>query len=344
MRGALGVTIVPVGGCRRRLSTALGRGEAVGLVADRVIGRSRRAGGALRGARAPARRARRAVRGRPARRSALAGHRAERSRASGSGTPCRSGAAPGRPAGAAVTRRSSTPRRGRSSASSRALPSSGGRCCSRSGRERRAHEQSGRRDRPATRPMRPASQVARRRPGAHPHARASDGVSGVETILAARGRAPASTSSPSPTTSASTRRVAAQAIAEERRPAARGHRGRGDHHPQRPPRRALFMTRRIRPWQSLMRDASPRSMTRAASPIVAHPLVPYPLVRQRARHPAAARRGRPGATTLTRIEAFNPTTARLRWSRRVPAFAEEVGLAPVASSRRPSRATTVGRA
>jgi KDO2-lipid IV(A) lauroyltransferase len=41
VRGALGVTIVPVGGAADRLTEALERGEMVGLVADRVIGRSR---------------------------------------------------------------------------------------------------------------------------------------------------------------------------------------------------------------------------------------------------------------------------------------------------------------
>jgi hypothetical protein len=43
------------------------------------------------------------------------------------------------------------------------------------------------------------------------------------------------------------------------------------------------------------------------------------------------------------IEAFNPTTARMRWSARVPGFAFEMGLTQVASSDA-HRASSVGRA
>lgn len=92
----------------------------------------------------------------------------------------------------------------------------------------------------------------------------------------------------------------------------------------------LFMTHRIRPWGT-MRDAVARVHDQGGICIVAHPLVPYPLCASEgtirrmldeadpARHPDA-------------IEAFNPTTARMRWSRRVPAFVEDVGLAAVAGS------------
>jgi KDO2-lipid IV(A) lauroyltransferase len=44
VRGALGVTIVPVDGAATRLAAVLARGEMVGLVADRLVGRSRGVG------------------------------------------------------------------------------------------------------------------------------------------------------------------------------------------------------------------------------------------------------------------------------------------------------------
>jgi predicted metal-dependent phosphoesterase TrpH len=103
----------------------------------------------------------------------------------------------------------------------------------------------------------------------------------------------------------------------------------------------LFMSHRIKPWGT-MRDAVARVHDQGGICIVAHPLVPYPLCASErtirrmldeadpARHPDA-------------IEAFNPTTARMRWSRRVPAFVDEVGLAAVASSDA-HHADSVGRA
>ncbi len=104
---------------------------------------------------------------------------------------------------------------------------------------------------------------------------------------------------------------------------------------------ALFLERRIKPW-GRMRDAVAQVHDQGGLAIVAHPLVPYPLCASEgtvrrlldeadpARHPDA-------------IEAFNPTTARMRWSARVPAFAFETGLTQVASSDA-HRATSVGRA
>jgi predicted metal-dependent phosphoesterase TrpH len=92
----------------------------------------------------------------------------------------------------------------------------------------------------------------------------------------------------------------------------------------------LFMTERIKPWGT-MRDSVARVHDQGGICIVAHPLVPYPLCASErtirrmldeadpARHPDA-------------VEAFNPTTARMRWSRRVPAFVDDIGLAAVASS------------
>jgi predicted metal-dependent phosphoesterase TrpH len=103
----------------------------------------------------------------------------------------------------------------------------------------------------------------------------------------------------------------------------------------------LFLHQRIRPWQSL-RASVAQVHDQGGIAIVAHPLVPYPLC-------ASAR-------TIRRLmdeqdpvfhpdalEAFNPTTARMRWSRRVPAFAEELDLAAVAASDA-HRAEGVGRA
>lgn len=104
---------------------------------------------------------------------------------------------------------------------------------------------------------------------------------------------------------------------------------------------ALFLRDRIKPW-GRMRDAVAQVHEQGGLAIVAHPLVPYPLCASErtirrllddadpARHPDA-------------IEAFNPTTARMRWSARVPAFAFETGLTQVAGSDA-HRASSVGRA
>jgi predicted metal-dependent phosphoesterase TrpH len=103
----------------------------------------------------------------------------------------------------------------------------------------------------------------------------------------------------------------------------------------------LFLRRRIRPWQSL-RASVAQVHEQGGLAIVAHPLVPYPLcasagsIRRLLDDPD--REVHPDA-----LEAFNPTTARMRWSRRVPAFAEDVGLAAVAASDA-HRARAVGRA
>lgn len=104
---------------------------------------------------------------------------------------------------------------------------------------------------------------------------------------------------------------------------------------------ALFLERRIKPW-GRMADAVAQVHDQGGLAIVAHPLVPYPLcasertVRRLLDDPDPARH--PDA-----IEAFNPTTARMRWSARVPAFALKTGLTQVASSDA-HRASSVGRA
>jgi len=104
---------------------------------------------------------------------------------------------------------------------------------------------------------------------------------------------------------------------------------------------ALFLTERIRPWGS-MRDTIRRVHDQGGIAIVAHPLVPYPLcasertIRRLLDDPDAS-------AAPDGIEAFNPTTARMRWSRRVPDFVAEVGVAAVAASDA-HRANLIGRA
>jgi predicted metal-dependent phosphoesterase TrpH len=93
---------------------------------------------------------------------------------------------------------------------------------------------------------------------------------------------------------------------------------------------ALFIEQRIRPWRSL-RDSIIAVHEQGGLAIIAHPLVPYPLcasgrsIRRLLADPDP--RAHPDA-----IEVLNPTTASSRWGKRVPAFAAEVGLVPVAAS------------
>jgi predicted metal-dependent phosphoesterase TrpH len=101
----------------------------------------------------------------------------------------------------------------------------------------------------------------------------------------------------------------------------------------------LFLRERIKPWSS-MRSAVRRVHEQGGIAIVAHPLVPYPLcasagtIRRLLTDPDP--RVHPDA-----IEAFNPTTAAMRWTRRVPAFVEESGVAAVGGSDA-HRASNVG--
>ena len=103
---------------------------------------------------------------------------------------------------------------------------------------------------------------------------------------------------------------------------------------------ALFLKHRVRPWGS-MRDSIARVHDQGGIAIVAHPLVPYPLcasertIRRLLDEPDP--RVHPDA-----IEAFNPTTAGMRWARRVPAFVAETGVAAVGGSDA-HRAASVGR-
>jgi predicted metal-dependent phosphoesterase TrpH len=104
---------------------------------------------------------------------------------------------------------------------------------------------------------------------------------------------------------------------------------------------ALFMRQRIAPWRSL-RSSIARVHEQGGLAIVAHPLVPYPLcasgrtIRRLVDDPDPI--FRPDA-----IEAFNPTTARMRWGRQVPAFVAELGAVGVAGSDA-HRAADVGHA
>jgi predicted metal-dependent phosphoesterase TrpH len=103
----------------------------------------------------------------------------------------------------------------------------------------------------------------------------------------------------------------------------------------------LFLRQRIRPWQSL-RTSVARVHEQGGLAIVAHPLVPYPLCASA----RSIRRLMDEADPIYHpdaLEAFNPTTARMPPSRRVPGFAEELGLAGVAASDA-HRASRVGRA
>jgi predicted metal-dependent phosphoesterase TrpH len=102
----------------------------------------------------------------------------------------------------------------------------------------------------------------------------------------------------------------------------------------------LFMRERIGPWRS-MRDTVRRVHEQGGITIVAHPLVPYPLCASagtiRRLLAADDDRVHPDA-----IEAFNPTTAAMRWTKRVPEFIEECGVAAVGGSDA-HRASNVGQ-
>jgi hypothetical protein len=93
---------------------------------------------------------------------------------------------------------------------------------------------------------------------------------------------------------------------------------------------ALFIERRIRPWQSL-RATVAQIHEQGGLAIVAHPLVPYPLCAS-GRSIRALLADPDPIYHPDGMEAFNPTTARMRWSRKAPSFAAEVGLTALANS------------
>jgi len=104
---------------------------------------------------------------------------------------------------------------------------------------------------------------------------------------------------------------------------------------------ALLINDRIRPWGSL-RSTVARIHEQGGIAIIAHPLVPYPMcasgrsIRRLLDDPDPI--FHPDA-----IEAFNPTTAGMRWAKRAPAFAVESGVAAVGASDA-HRAEHVGKA
>ena len=103
----------------------------------------------------------------------------------------------------------------------------------------------------------------------------------------------------------------------------------------------LFIEQRVRPWGSL-KSTIARIHEQGGLAIIPHPLVPYPLCVS----------GRSILLLLDEqdpifhpdgIEAFNPTTARLRWGARAPDFVREVGVAALGASDA-HRAEHVGQA
>ncbi len=173
----------------------------------------------------------------------------------------------------------------------------------------------------------------------HIHSLASDGVSSVEQILAAAEAAGLDVIAITDHERIDAA-VAAQAMAR-----ARGLRvqvvigeeisTRGGH------LLGLFLERRIPPWRSL-RWSVAQVHEQGGLAIIAHPLVPYPLCASA----GAIRRLLAEADPLYHpdgIEAFNPTTAGMRWQRRLPPFAQETGLAMLGNSDS-HRAQDIGQA
>jgi hypothetical protein len=103
----------------------------------------------------------------------------------------------------------------------------------------------------------------------------------------------------------------------------------------------LFLEERIKPWGSL-RSTVAQIHEQGGVVIIAHPLVPYPLCVS-ARSIRKLLNEQDPIFHPDAIEAFNPTTARLPLAKRVPAFAQEVGL-PVIGASDAHRAEDVGQA
>ena len=198
-RGAIGFDLIPIRDASVELLARIRRGDGVALVADRPIGG---AGTSVQLFGAPCRLAGRAGRaGRGDRRATVRARRAcatgrETGRATSSASRC-----PRRAAATSASGRRSTGRSPRSRGSSHTHPSSGGHCCSASGRTSRRHDR-GRRSGDRRRRARPHPRLVADWPeGAPPptdrpmsradlhiHTLASDGVDGVEAILGSRAR------------------------------------------------------------------------------------------------------------------------------------------------------------
>jgi predicted metal-dependent phosphoesterase TrpH len=103
----------------------------------------------------------------------------------------------------------------------------------------------------------------------------------------------------------------------------------------------LFLEKRIRPWGSL-RSTIARIHEQGGLAIIAHPLVPYPLCASG----RSIRRLLDDPDPIFHpdgIEAFNPTTAGMRWGARAPAFVADTGVAAIGASDA-HRADDVGHA
>jgi predicted metal-dependent phosphoesterase TrpH len=103
----------------------------------------------------------------------------------------------------------------------------------------------------------------------------------------------------------------------------------------------LFLRQRIPPWRSL-RWSVAKVHEQGGLAIIAHPLVPYPLCASA----GSIRRLLAEPNPLFHpdgIEVLNPTTAGMRWHKRVPPFAAETGLAVLGNSDA-HRASDVGHA
>jgi predicted metal-dependent phosphoesterase TrpH len=92
----------------------------------------------------------------------------------------------------------------------------------------------------------------------------------------------------------------------------------------------LYLKRRIRPWHSL-KDSIAMIHDQGGLAIIAHPLPPYPLCASE----RSIRKLMDEADPIFHpdgLEGFNPTTARMPWSRKAPALAEELGIAATGGS------------
>jgi predicted metal-dependent phosphoesterase TrpH len=92
----------------------------------------------------------------------------------------------------------------------------------------------------------------------------------------------------------------------------------------------LYVTRRIRPWHSLKTSIA-MVHEQGGLAIIAHPLPPYPLCASERTIRALMDEADP-IYHPDGMEGFNPTTARMRWSHKAPALAEELGIAAVGGS------------
>jgi len=93
---------------------------------------------------------------------------------------------------------------------------------------------------------------------------------------------------------------------------------------------ALFIEERIRPWGSL-RSTVAQIHEQGGLAIIAHPLVPYPLCAS-ARSIQRLLDDKDAIYHPDGIEAFNPTTAGMRWGARAPAFVAKTGIAAIGAS------------